>query len=119
MNPELIFEKTFSSLLAGGWLKQFHFTDNKGWHLVWTETGAQRAMELKRVISECGLSQDDRAPMAFTILAQSGGLGGAWLGEYDPEAGRIWLAALHDLGIPVNDDDLLGLVHSIIGWVWD
>ena len=120
MNPtemHALHEKIFGLMLKAKWLTEFRYTDGKGWHLTWSLDGATRALELKRIISDCGLGDDGRAPIAFTVLAQGGTFPGARTsGEVDPEVCRQWRDAVTELGLEVSEDDLLVFVHVILGW---
>lgn len=59
----------FSRMLVAGWLKNYTFTQGKGWHLQWTETGALAALELKKMRHDLALGGGDERPVIASILA--------------------------------------------------
>lgn len=111
-----LFERTFERLLKAGWLHQVILTDGKGWHLIWTPLGTEKAMVLRRVIDSHSLAADDRAPMAFHKFLQGQGLPLFSHWKNDRTLADYWLQCLQDLSLEIDGDELLGLVHVIKGW---
>jgi hypothetical protein len=110
--PHTAHEKIFDLMLRARWLHAFRFTDDRCWRLIWTTGGAQRALLLKAIIRSYDLGNDDHAPVAFTILAQSG--------NYDNLAGiahrdvlAFWQQCCDELRLAPTFDDCLALVQIL------
>jgi hypothetical protein len=115
-----LFTRIMDRMVAIGWLHSYTFTDGKGYHLNWTEVGTERAMCLKKIALTFDLKNDDRAPVAFDIIAQGDSLRGFVRPfELDPDIAAYWCQSVNQLGYRGSDDDLLGLVHIVTGWAPD
>jgi hypothetical protein len=99
-------------MLRARWLKSFMFTDGEGWQLVWTAGGAQRVFLLKAIIGSYDLDDDDHAPVAFTILAQSDNFtDAAEIVHADVLA--FWRQCSVEIGLRATIEDCLAFVRII------
>lgn len=112
-------EDMMNRMVLAGWLKAYRWTEGKGWHLVWSELGARKSRLLKMIIEAHSLLDDDRAAMAYDVVAKGGSFEGLRWSGLDPELQRFWLECLEDFGDrPEGEDELLAYVHVIHGWAF-
>ncbi len=63
------FEQVLERMLRAGWIKEFTFTEAKGFHIVWTEEGGLNAVLLKQWYKDLALGDADDLPMFACIIA--------------------------------------------------
>ena len=105
-------EKVFGLMLDARWLHSLTFIEAEGWRLIWTTGGSQRAMLLKAMAKSYDLWDDDHAPLAFTILAQSGNFAGVAPIAH-PEVLTFWRDCCAEIGLTPDFDLCLAFVQII------
>jgi hypothetical protein len=104
-------------LLAAGWLESVGFSRHRGFETGWTLKGAERASILKDLVIRFGLDEIDMAPQTFTRACRGEvDPATAGIGDIDPMTRDFWLRCLEELPLEEQSDDLLGLVHLVVGW---
>jgi hypothetical protein len=113
---DALFGRLFERMLLARWLREVRFTDGKGWRLVWTVKGTQRAFLLRQIVVAFRLTDDDRAPIAFDIFTQGKGsaLFPHW--EKNDDLARFWFHCVEDLHLHGDGDGLLALAHMVVQW---
>lgn len=111
-------ERVMELMLRAGWLRNFTFTDEKGFHLGWSGRGGKLAQSLKQIILSYGLIDDARTLLIFEKLAHGEQLplGISIKGKLDAEDALLWREAVAELGLKGDADGLLVLCHIIDGW---
>src|SRR5262245_8567726 len=109
-----LFLRVMDRMVEARWLHSHTFTDGKGHHLSWTEVGTQRSVLLKQVATAFKLSSDDRAPLAFDIIAH-GDRVPDWVRPFnlDDDVAEFWRDSVGQLGLRSDEDGLLTLVHIV------
>jgi hypothetical protein len=105
-------ERVLDRMLNARWLHAFMFSEERGWRLIWTTGGAQRALLLKAIIKSYDLGDDDHAPLAFTILARSGNFADIKPMAH-PDVLVFWLQCCDEIGLPPVIEDCLTFVQII------
>lgn len=112
-----LFGHIMDRLLAAGWLESIGFSRQLGFEIVWTLKGAERASILKDLVIQYGLDEFDMAPQLFTEACRGGpGSRDAGAVRIDAATRAFWLQCLNELPLEEQSDDLLGLVHLVMGW---
>lgn len=116
-----LFTGVMDLMVQARWLRSYTFTEGKGYHLTWTEAGAERACVLKKIADTFQLESDDRAPLVFDSYAHGSPLppGAAIKGELDQNILAYWRESVAQLTLPRDEDHLLALVHIATGWAPD
>jgi hypothetical protein len=105
-------EKVARLMLDARWLHSITFTEEQRWRLIWTTGGAQRALFLKAMAASYDLMDDDHAPLAFTILAQSSDYAGL-APMVQPDVLTFWRDCCAEIGLIPDFDLCLAFVQII------
>lgn len=120
MNPEAtkaLFTRVMDRMVEARWLDSHIFTDGKGFHLVWSLSGGERAVALRKIARTYGLMNDDRSAMCFDILAHGERLPRFVRAfELDAEVAAFWRECVADLRLRADEDGLMAMVHIVEGW---
>lgn len=116
-----IFTRVMDRMVQAGWLHSHTFTEGKGFHLNWTEAGAQRARLLHSIATAFRLNGHDYRPtVAFDKLAHGEHLPDyARSFELDPKVAALWRQSVEELSLHGDADGLLGMVHVVLSWAPD
>jgi hypothetical protein len=105
-------------MLKAGWLQRFIFTKGKGWHLVWTQTGAEKALSIKTIILSSSLMELVVKTIAVNAL-ESGEqilvkIRSAV--EGDDSFNKTWSQTLKELCLENDIDGMHAFLHIINQW---
>src|SRR5579864_8095060 len=113
-----LYENVLQKMLRAGWVHEYSFTAGKGWHIGWTLAGIEHAQLLQDIVIAYGLTDDDRAPIAFDVVAQGGTFHAALSApEIEEPDASFWTQSVAQLGL--GGDELLIMVQIVTGWAPD
>src|SRR5262249_29818358 len=104
-------------MLRARWLRDYTFTTSQGFQLGWYPEGARKAICLRLIATTFGLSEDDRAPLGFDIIAHGDPVPD-WLIPFpmDGAVARYWCQRIGELNLRNDGDKLFALIRIIEDW---
>lgn len=112
-----LYSGVMDRMVAAGWLLSYTFTEGKGFHLNWSEAGGIGSMALKLIAETYSLADDDRSAVCFDKLTRGERLPpGVRPFKPDAKLAALWREAVDQLGVIRDEDNLLILVHTVLGW---
>jgi hypothetical protein len=114
------FMSVMDRMLRARWLRDYTFTTGNGFHLGWYPEGARKAICLKLIAASFGLSDDNRAPLGFDIIAQGDPIPD-WLISFpmDAAVARYWRLCIEELHLRNDGNGLFALIQVVEGWAPD
>lgn len=102
-------------LTLAGWIEGHHFVAAVGYKLRWTDLGASRALLLKQVIQDHGLSMNENTVLRFNrlCLEKYSDISSEELPPVDVD---FWLTCVKELGLENEIDCLWPLVEVLNVW---